>query len=85
MFFRSKISPPLSTSIFLERSPRATALVTSAIDLTWFVKLAAMMFTLSVKSSHVPATPSTIACPPSLPSVPTSFDTRVTSEAKIRS
>jgi hypothetical protein len=38
--------------------------------------------TLSVKSFHVPETPRTSAWPPSLPSVPTSFATRVTSAAK---
>ena len=31
---------------------------------------------------QLPETPSTLACPPSLPSVPTSRATRVTSEAK---
>ena len=36
----------------------------------------------SVKSFHVPATPGTCAWPPSLPSVPTSRATRVTSAAK---
>ena len=41
-----------------------------------------MKFTLSVRSFHVPATPFTTACPPSLPSVPTSRATRVTSDAK---
>ncbi len=41
-----------------------------------------MAFTLSVRSFQVPATPFTLACPPSLPSVPTSRATRVTSEAK---
>src|SRR5262245_17848462 len=41
-----------------------------------------MKFTLSVKSFHVPATPLTVACPPSSPSVPTSRATRVTSDAK---
>ena len=41
-----------------------------------------MKFTLSVKSFQVPATPGTCAWPPSLPSVPTSRATRVTSEAK---
>ena len=40
-----------------------------------------MMLTLSVRSFHVPATPFTSACPPSLPSVPTSRATRVTSAA----
>ncbi len=42
-----------------------------------------MEFTLSVRSFQVPATPGTIACPPSLPSVPTSRATRVTSAAKL--
>jgi hypothetical protein len=37
--------------------------------------------TESVRSFQVPATPFTIAWPPSLPSVPTSRATRVTSEA----
>ena len=41
-----------------------------------------MKLTLSVRSFHVPATPVTTAWPPSLPSVPTSRATRVTSEAK---
>ena len=41
-----------------------------------------MKFTLSVKSFQVPATPGTVAWPPSFPSVPTSRATRVTSEAK---
>ncbi len=45
------------------------------------VRFDAMMFTLSVRSFHVPATPRTFACPPSLPSVPTSRATRVTSAA----
>ncbi len=40
---------------------------------------------MSVRSFHVPATPFTSAWPPSLPSVPTSRATRVTSEAKERS
>src|ERR687891_345572 len=40
-----------------------------------------MELTLSVRSFHVPATPVTLAWPPSLPSVPTSRATRVTSEA----
>ncbi len=38
-----------------------------------------MEFTLSVRSFQVPATPGTTAWPPSLPSVPTSRATRVTS------
>ena len=41
-----------------------------------------MELTLSVRSFQVPPTPFTCAWPPSLPSVPTSRATRVTSEAK---
>ena len=44
-----------------------------------------MKLTLSVRSFHVPATPLTWAWPPSLPSVPTSRATRVTSSANERS
>jgi hypothetical protein len=44
--------------------------------------LAAIEFTLSVRSFHTPATPVTWAWPPKVPSVPTSRATRVTSEAK---
>ncbi len=68
----------------MERSPWATERVTSAIFLTWLVKLPAMRLTLSAKSFQVPATPGTMAWPPSLPSVPTSRATRVTSEVKVR-
>src|SRR6266542_2543083 len=82
VFLSSRISPLTSTVIFLERSPRATAVVTSAILRTWLVRLLAMKLTLSVRSFQVPATPRTCAWPPSLPSVPTSRATRVTSEAK---
>ena len=49
------------------------------------VRLPAMELTLSVRSFHVPATPRTSAWPPSLPSVPTSRATRVTSDANERS
>src|ERR1700747_1067731 len=49
---------------------------------TWPVKLLAIELTLSVRSFQGPATAATFACPPSLPSVPTSRATRVTSEAK---
>ena len=80
--FNSKISPLTSTVIFFDRSPLATAVVTSAMLRTCPVKLPAIKLTLSVKSFHVPATPSTWAWPPSLPSAPTSRATRVTSEAK---
>ncbi len=85
VFFSSRISPFTSTVIFFDRSPRATAVVTSAMLRTWLVRFAAMKLTLSVRSFHVPATPFTTACPPSLPSVPTSRATRVTSEANVPS
>ena len=71
--------------IFFDKSPLATAVVTAAMLRTWAVRLPAMKFTLSVKSFHVPATPSTSAWPPSFPSVPTSRATRVTSDANERS
>ena len=77
-----RISPRTSTVIFLERSPPAMAVATSAMLRTWAVRLLAMKLTLSVRSFQVPATPDTWAWPPSLPSVPTSRATRVTSEAK---
>ena len=80
--FRRRISPEASTVIFLERSPPATAVVTSAMLRTWVVRFAASRLTLSVRSFQVPATPGTCAWPPSLPSVPTSRATRVTSPAK---
>ena len=82
VFFTSRISPRTSTVILRERSPFATAVVTSAMLRTWVVRFAAMELTLSVRSFQVPATPRTSAWPPSLPSVPTSRATRVTSEAK---
>ena len=44
-----------------------------------------MKLTLSVRSFQVPATPFTTAWPPSLPSVPTSRATRVTSDANVPS
>ena len=80
--FSSRISPRTSTVIFLERSPFATAVVTSAMLRTWLVRFPAMKFTLSVRSFQTPPTPLTSAWPPSLPSVPTSRATRVTSPAK---
>ena len=79
--FSSRISPRASTSIFLLRSPLATAVVTWAMLRTWPVRLPAMKLTLSVRSFHTPDTPRTCAWPPSLPSVPTSRATRVTSSA----
>src|SRR5438105_3229229 len=83
--FSSRISPRTSTVILRERSPLATAVVTSAMLRTWAVRLPAIELTVSVRSCQVPATPSTPAWPPSLPSVPTSRATRVTSAAKERS
>ena len=85
VFLSSRISPFTSTVIFFDRSPFATALVTSAMLRTWPVRLLAMKFTLSVRSFHVPATPCTSAWPPRRPSVPTSRATRVTSDANERS
>ena len=81
VFFNVRNSPLTSTAIFFVRSPLATAVVTSAMLRTCKVRLPARALTLSVKSFHVPATPFTCAWPPSLPSVPTSRATRVTSEA----
>src|SRR5262249_15925651 len=83
--FNWRISPRTSTVIFFGPSPFPTATVTSAMLRTWPVRLLAMEFTLSVKSFHTPLTSRTCACPPSLPSVPTSRATRVTSAAKLRS
>src|SRR6266542_665240 len=82
VFFRARISPCASTVIFWVRSPRATAVATWAMLRTWVVRFDAMKFTLSVRPRQVPATPRTCACPPSLPSDPTSRATRVTSSAK---
>src|SRR5258708_5403234 len=80
VFLSSRISPWTSPLIFLERSPMATAGVTSAMLRTAPVRLPAIKLTLSVRSSQTPPTPLTCAWPPSLPSVPTSRATRVTSE-----
>ncbi len=71
--------------IFLDRSPLATAIVTSAMLRTWAVRLLAIELTLSVRSFQTPVTSRTCAWPPSLPSVPTSRATRVTSEVKTES
>ena len=70
VFFSSRISPLTSTVILRERSPRATAVVTSAMLRTCPVRLLAIELTLSVKSFQVPATPGTTACPPRRPSLP---------------
>src|SRR5450432_209596 len=81
VFLSSRISPRTSTVILRERSPLATAVVTSAMLRTWAVRLPAIELTLSVRSFQTPPTPFTTAWPPSLPSVPTSRATRVTSNA----
>ena len=80
--FSCRISPLTFTVILRDRSPLAMAVATSAMLRTCAVRLLAMKFTLSVRSFQVPATPGTCAWPPSLPSVPTSRATRVTSLAK---
>ena len=67
--------------IFFDRSPCATAVATSAMLRTCPVRFEAIELTESVRSFHVPATPLSCAWPPSLPSVPTSRATRVTSPA----
>src|SRR5256884_26759 len=85
VFFSSRISPFTSTVILRDRSPRATAVVTSAMSRTCVVRLAARRLTLSVRSFQVPPTPGTTAWPPNRPSVPTSRATRVTSAANERS
>ena len=77
----SATSPRAVTVICWLRSPRATAWATEEMPRTWLVRLDAMMFTESVRSFHVPATPRTSAWPPRRPSVPTSRATRVTSSA----
>ena len=77
----SRISPRASTVIVRVRSPRATAVVTSAMLRTCAVSVPAMKFTESVRSRQVPDTPGTAAWPPSRPSPPTSRATRVTSSA----
>ena len=79
--FSCRISPLTSTVIFLVRSPLAMAVATSAMFRTCAVRLFAIQLTESVRSFQVPATPSTLAWPPSRPSVPTSRATRVTSPA----
>ncbi len=81
----SAISPLASTVSLRFNSPLATEVTTFAMPRTCEVRFDAMKFTESVKSFQVPATPSTRAWPPSLPSVPTSRATRVTSAAKLLS
>lgn len=81
---KSKISPLTLIVTFFVRSPLATAVVASAIERTCNVRFAAIVFTDSVRSFHVPPTPRTVARPPRRPSVPTSLATRVTSKEKVR-
>ncbi len=83
MVSASAATSPLDLTVrFCLRSPLATAVTTLTMPRTCSVRLAAMTFTVSVRSFQVPATPGTWAWPPSAPSVPTSRATRVTSEAK---
>ena len=49
-----RISPRTSTVILRERSPLATAIVTSEMLRTWAVRLLAIRLTLSVRSFHTP-------------------------------
>ncbi len=78
---RAATSPFDFTVRLCFRLPSATAVTTFTMPRTCSVRFKAMTFTVSVRSFHVPATPCTSACPPSLPSVPTSRATRVTSAA----
>ena len=68
-----------SAVIFWVKSPLAIAADTLDTSRSWTVRLVARTLTLSVRSFQVPYTPLTSAWPPSLPSLPTSFATRVTS------
>ena len=61
VFLSARISPFTSTVIFRDRSPLATAVVTSAMFRTWAVRFEAIELTESVRSFHVPATPGTTA------------------------
>ncbi len=56
VFLSSRISPRTFTVIFLDRSPFATAFVTSAMLRTCEVRLPAIELTESVRSFQVPAT-----------------------------
>ena len=57
--FSCRISPDTLTVIFFDRSPCATAVVTSAMLRTWPVRFEAIELTELVKSFQVPATPCT--------------------------
>ena len=86
VFFSSRISPlHVHRDLLRQVAAARRRWSTSAMLRTWPVRLTAIEFTLSVRSFQVPATPGTSAWPPSLPSVPTSRATRVTSDANERS
>jgi hypothetical protein len=57
----SATSPLASTMMERVRSPLVTAVETPAMARTWVVRLAAIEFTLSVRSFQVPDTPLTCA------------------------
>src|SRR4051794_16496374 len=84
VFLSSRISPFTSTVILRDRSPLATAVVTSAMLRTCAVRLDGNEVVFWVRSFQVPATPGACAWPPSLPSVPTSRATRVTSDEAVQ-
>ena len=81
VFLSSRISPFTSTVIFVDRSPLAMAVVDVGDVAHLAGEVGGHRVDESVRSFQVPATPGTCAWPPSLPSVPTSRATRVTSEA----
>ncbi len=85
VFLSSSISPTASTVTLRLRSPRATAVVTTAMSRTWAETRLDMVFTASVRSRQLPDMPRRLARPPSWPSEPTSRATRVTSELKSES
>src|SRR5260221_411200 len=53
VFLSSRISPFTSTVIFFERSPLATAVVTSALFLTWPVSFASIELTTSLNACAI--------------------------------
>ena len=70
VFFSSRISPFTSTVIFRDRSPAATALVTSAMFRTWLVRLPAMKGDPS-RSRPAPPRPDDRSVRPRRPRPPT--------------
>src|SRR5258705_11815719 len=68
--FNAATSPIASTVIERVRSPWVTAVATPPIARTRPVRLAALAFTLSVRSFPVPAPPPTPARPPRFPPPP---------------